>query len=350
MNRRQLLKQLLTGSGGLIAAALVPSCGDRQDISQLFPLDLISPEVPLPEHLLTPLSEFYVQSYALPPKVDPERWRLQINGAVSRPLTLTLNDILAAPQEEFHLTMECIGNPAGGNLIGNARWQGTPLLPFLEQAGIKPETLQFRLHGADWYETTLPIEAVMRSGVMLVHRMNGEPLSQKHGYPLRIIIPGYFGQKQPKWLVRIEAATTVKQGFWERQGWSNTAQIPLHALMRQVQNQRVWHRQSAASLPPTGQLGWKEGILLAGVALDHQQPITAIEVSTDGGKTWAIAEQNRPASPHEWTLWRYRWQPQRSGKYLILARAKTQTQQQPPEDKNSRDGDSGVLKIQVTLK
>jgi DMSO/TMAO reductase YedYZ molybdopterin-dependent catalytic subunit len=117
MNRRQLLRQLLTGSGGLIAAALVPSCSDRQEINQLFPLDLISPEAALPEHLLTPLSEFYVQSYALPPKVDPERWRLQINGAVNRPLTLTLSDILAATQEEFHLTMECIGNPAGGKSL-----------------------------------------------------------------------------------------------------------------------------------------------------------------------------------------------------------------------------------------
>lgn len=361
MNRRQLLKKLLQASAvtgaGVIGASLLPGCQNNRKVSPLFSLDLLDPKLPLPEHLLTPLSEFYVQSYALPSRVDVEKWRLEIKGAVARSLSLTFEEILAQPQEDFYLTMECIGNPAGGNLIGNARWTGTPLLPFLEKAGVKPEAKQFALHGADWYETTLPIAEVMRPEVRLIHRMNGEPLTQAHGYPLRILIPGHFGQKQPKWLTAIEAITTEKRGFWERQGWSNTATIPTHSLIRQIQSTRIWNRHHQASFLPSGETGWTQGILVAGVALDGAAAVKRVFVSTDGGKTWEQAEQNHPQSPHEWTLWRYLWQPSQPGTYTLLARTESArsphsnfgASQQPLDDANSKDGSSGVLRVQVKL-
>lgn len=350
MKRRQLLKQLLGTSGGLIAASLLPGCQlMAQQVEPLFLLDLLQPKSRLPDHLVTPLSEFYVQSYALPPSVNVEDWRLKFTGAVAQPLILTFEDILAATGQDFYLTMECIGNPAGGNLIGNAQWTGTPLLPFLERVGVKPEATEFILHGADSYETTLPVAEVMRPEVQLVYRMNGEPLTQEHGYPLRILIPGHFGQKQPKWLVGIEAITRRKRGFWERQGWSNTAEIPTHALVRQVQQTRVWNRHNHVRFSQNGETGWGDGILIAGVALDKSSPITAILVSTNGGQTWEPADANSPESPHEWTLWRYRWTPEVAGTYTLLARAVSQREQQQLEDKNHKDGSSGVLRIQVAL-
>lgn len=349
MKRRQVLKQLLQASGGLIGASLLAGCQNRS-IEPLFLLDLLNPQAALPDHLLTPLSEFYVQSYALPPIVKVENWRLKITGAVTQPLTLTFQEIISQPQADFYLTMECIGNPTGGNLIGNAQWTGTALLPFLQKAGVKPEATEFVLHGADFYETTLPIADVMRPSVQLVHRMNGAPLSQSHGYPMRIILPGHFGQKQPKWLVEIEAITKRKQGFWERQGWSNTAEIPTHSLVRQVQTTRVWNRRHQVTLERQGDRGWGNGILIAGVALDRSSPIQAIQVSTDGGTTWTQADQNHPSSPHEWTLWRYRWRPDRPGKYTLLARAQSQREQQPLEDPQEKDGSAGALKIEVSLK
>ncbi len=350
MKRRQLLKQLLQTSGGLIAASLLPGCQLLgQQVEPLFLLDLLQPESRLPDHLITPLSEFYVQSYALPPSITVEDWQLEITGAVAQPLRLTFKDILAAPQQDFYLTMECIGNPAGGNLIGNAQWTGTPLLAFLEQVSVKPEAKEFILHGADSYQTTLPVVEVMRSQVQLVHRMNGASLTQAHGYPLRILIPGHFGQKQPKWLVGIEAITTRKRGFWERQGWSNTAEIPTHSLVRQVQNTRVWNRHNHVSFSQDGETGWGGGILIAGVALDKSSPITNIQVSIDDGQTWELAEHNSPTSPHEWTLWRYRWRPQVAGTYTLLARALSQREQQQLEDANHKDGSTGILRIQVTL-
>lgn len=348
MKRRQFLHHLQQATGGLIGASLLVGCQSKI-VDPLFLLNLLNPAEALPEHLLTPLSEFYVQSYALPSQMNVAQWQLKITGAVDRPRTLTFADIEAAPPEDFYLTMECIGNPAGGNLIGNALWTGTPLLPWLQKAGIKPEATEFALRGNDYYETTLPIADVMRPDVRLVHRMNQEPLTPEHGYPLRLIVPGHFGQKQPKWLIEIEAIAKPKQGYWERQGWSNTAEIPTHALVRQVQTDRVWDRRHQVHLTKDGNQGWGQGILIAGVALDRSEMITAIDISTDNGQTWQPTDQNQPTSPHEWTLWRYRWQPQQPGQYTLLARATSARETQALDAKDKRQGRSGILRIAVTL-
>lgn len=351
MQRRSLLKRLLQLSGGFIGANLLVGGCEPQGRSPnlMFMLDLLDSATPLPDHLVIPVGEFYVQSYGLPVAVDAQQWRLEIGGAVEQPLTLTLDDILAAPQDDFYLTMECIGNPAGGDQIGNALWRGTALLPFLQRAKVKPEATDWLMHGADYYETNLPVAALLRPEVRLVHQMNQAPLTKEHGYPVRLIVPGRFGQKQPKWLVKLEAIAQSKRGYWERQGWSNTAEIPTHGMIRQVQGDRVWHRRHTVTLAKTGDRGWSRGILVAGIALDQQRPIQAVEVSTDGGQTWHQADHNRPPSPHEWTLWRYAWRPENPGRYTLLARAKTAGSTQPLEDAERQDGSAGVLKIDVTL-
>lgn len=351
MQRRSLLKRILQVSGGFIGANLIMGgCGQQgRSRNLMFMLNLQSAENPLPKHLVTAVGDFYVQSYGLPVAVNADTWKLEITGAVAQPLTLTLAEILAAPQDNFYLTMECIGNPTGGDQIGNALWQGTALLPFLQRAQVKPEATDWLLHGADSYETNLPVAALMQPEVRLVHQMNGAPLTKEHGYPMRIIVPGRFGQKQPKWLVKLEAIARPKQGYWERQGWSNTAEIPTHSMIRQVQGDRVWNRRNSVTLEKSGELGWSQGILIAGIALDQSSPIQRIEVSTDAGQTWHQAEHNTPPSPHEWTLWRYAWTPDRPGKYTLLARAQTAKQTQPLEDGDRQDGSAGILKIYVTL-
>ncbi len=354
ISRRRALELLLKSAAAtgvaVVGAVLIADWRKNQRGNVLLSDDLLKPNYPLPDHLLTPVGEFYVQSYAvLPPTVKATDWRLSINGAVATPLTLTLDEVLAAPQEEFYLTMECIGNQAGGNLIGNALWTGTPLLPFLQRAGINPGAVEWVMHGADSYETTLPIAELMRPGVRLVHRMNGEPLTRDHGYPMRVIIPGHYGQKQPKWIVRLEAIAKPKQGYWERQGWSNTAVIPTHSLVRQLQTERVWNRHHRVSFSKEGELGWGNGVLIAGVALDGGAAIARVLVSTDDGNTWQATEQSRPESPHEWTLWRYFWQPRQPGQYTVLARAETTQTQQPLDDRQPKDGSTGALRIQVNL-
>jgi len=187
MKRRRLLRYLQTSTGGLIAARFVTGCSAPKPTFTAF--DPLVKSDTLPERLITPIGEFYVQSYGSAPTVERETWRLEIAGQVKQPLQITFDDILRSPQQSFYLTMECIGNAAGGNQIGNALWQGTPLLPWLQKAGVQPDAVEFVLHGADSYETTLPIKDLLKSNVSLVHRMNGEPLTTDHGYPVRIIIP-----------------------------------------------------------------------------------------------------------------------------------------------------------------
>ncbi|MCS6815270.1 MAG: molybdopterin-dependent oxidoreductase [Cyanobacteria bacterium] len=354
ISRRQALDLLLKSAAAtgaiVVGGLLIADWRKNQRGSTLFAGDLLNPKHPLPEHLLTPIDEFYVQSYALlPPTLKATDWQLQIDGAVTNPLTISWDEVLAAPQQDIYLTMECIGNQTGGNLIGNALWTGTPLLPWLQRAGVLPEATEWVMHGADSYETTLPIAELMRPDVRLVHRMNGEPLTRDHGYPMRIIIPGHYGQKQPKWIVRLEAIAKPKRGYWERQGWSNTAIIPTHSLVRQLQADRVWNRHHRVSFTKDGELGWGSGVLIAGVALDGTAPISRVMVSTDDGSTWQSAEQSHPDSPHEWTLWRYFWQPTQPGNYTVLARAETSNTQQSLEDDNPKDGSSGALRIFVTL-
>ncbi len=345
MQRRQFLQNLLATSSAMLSASLLSGCESKK-LDPLFRLDLLNPEIPLPTHLITPRSEFYVQNYALPSEVDRVTWRLKISGEVETPLILNFDDILKAPQESFYLTMECIGNPSGGNLIGNAKWTGTRLLPFLEKAKIKNSAIEMAMKGNDWYETTLPIAELTKPDVFLVHKMNDEDLTKEHGFPVRILVPGHFGQKQPKWLVELNAIDSAKKGFWENQGWSNTAEIPTHALLRQVQTDRTSNQSNRVTLE---QSTWKDGVLLAGIALDRTLPIQRVEVSTDGGSTWQIADQNRPESPHEWTLWRYRWTPSVAGKYKLLARAVSDREIQDTKNRDRMNGQSGVLTIDVTL-
>lgn len=342
MNRRELLKRFAQTSGGLIAARILAGCQPRST-NLLFSLD---PTAPLPDHLITPLSDFYVESYASAPQLDAEKWQLKIGGEVNQSIALTMQDVVNAQQEEFYLTMECISNPASGKLIANAHWTGTPLLPFLQKAGVKESAIEFVMKGADWYETTLPVAEIMRPEVRLVHQMNGQPLTPDHGYPVRILIPGHYGQKQPKWIVGIDAIAKRKTGYWENQGWSNTAEIPTHSLMKQVQDARVWNQQHQVTLTRDR---WSQGVLIAGIALDRSTPIKSIQVSTDNGSTWQTAEQNHPESPHEWTLWRYRWKASQAGQYTLMARATSEREQQAIQDAQIRDGIFGILRIQATL-
>jgi len=349
MKRRTVIQRILQTSTGLIGANLLVSCSTQRSREPWFQFNLLNPSQPLPEHLVTPVSDFYVQSYGLPVTLDATQWQLEFAGAIAEPFTLAMSDILAAPQKTFYLTMECIGNQVGGDQIGNALWQGTPLLPFLKKAQLRPEATHCILHGADYYETTLPVSELMQPDVCLVHQMNQSPLTPEHGYPVRLIVPGLFGQKQPKWLVKLEAISQAKKGYWERQGWSNTAAIPTHGVIRQVQTQAVWHRHHSVEISRTGVTGWENGVLIAGIALDRSSAIQSVLVSTDNGKTWKPSDQNHPTSPHEWTLWRYLWRPKQPGRYTLLAIAESQHQIQSLTDDNKMDGSAGVLKIQINL-
>ena len=343
-SRRRFLQWGTLASGTVMVGAVLttdnPAAALTVDGSWPL-LDLSDFSQPLPEHWVTPIADFYVQSAFATPDVNLEEWRLAIFGLVTDPLTLSLADIQAEPAEEVYWTLECIGNQAGGELVGNARWRGIRLLPLLERVGLLPQATAFALRGADGYETGVLREELLHADVFLVYGMNGELLPIDHGYPLRILIPGKYGQKQPKWISEIEAIAQPIKGHWERRGWSDRANILTHALSRQVQQERVSIRNRRLKTPP-GQ------VVIAGMALASQTAIDRVEVSQDGGKTWEVAEQTRPPTPYEWTVWRHRWAFM-AGQYRLMARAIAGEDIQPLNDVIPLDGNQAVLTLDLTV-
>lgn len=346
ISRRAFLRAL--GGGAAIALFPLAACGPDQG----GPAPLIAPTAapangslpPLPERLITPTADLYKQYYSSIPEVDRAAWSFLIDGSVGQRLQLTHAEILELPQTSIVTTMECIGNQVGGRQIGNVKWTGTLWREYVSRfGGALPQAVEWRFECADGYITTLPIERLEQGDVLLAHSMNDELLPQDHGAPLRIIIPGKYGQKQPKWLTRMQAIDEPELGFWEQRGWSNTAEILLHSIVRQVQGGSVYRGNAKIEVP----LG---PIVVAGIALDGARAISRVEVSTDDGATWRDAENNRPETPHEWTLWQYLWEPAATGTYRVTARAYADDGTiQEIADKDASDGKTTNFVVEVTV-
>lgn len=256
---------------------------------------------------ITPNHELYVQSIrgGLPPEIKPDEFRLSIEGLVERPTSLALDEIMALPAVEEMRTLECVGNPPGGDLIGNIVWTGTPLRPILEKAGVKGSAVELILRSADGYSTSLPVDVLLRPDVLLVYKMNGQPLPRDHGFPLRINIPGRYGQKQPKWLQRMEAVSEPYLGYYERQGWSNECFIK--------PNSRIDY---PVDYEPTV-LG---EIVVRGVGMAGVAGVKTVEVSFDDGATWEAAQLSRGPSNLVWVFWEVKWRPDKVNRYNVLAK------------------------------
>jgi DMSO/TMAO reductase YedYZ molybdopterin-dependent catalytic subunit len=184
------------------------------------------PPVPGTRAELTQNSDFYrIDINLKPPSVDGRTWRLKLEGLVDRPLALSLDDIRSRPRQTQALTLSCISNPVGGDLISTSVWTGLPFKTLLDEAGLKPGVREIAIESADGFYESVPIAEATDPRTLLVYEMNGEPLATEHGYPLRVFIPGHFGMKQPKWIVRMEAIDHPGHGFWVDRNWSPTAPV-----------------------------------------------------------------------------------------------------------------------------
>lgn len=255
---------------------------------------------------ITPNDDFYVTSKGATPAVKSADWRFRFDGLVAHPFTLTYPDLLALPQVEKELTLECISNSIGGNAIGNAKWTGTPLKPLIERAQPLPNAAYAAIYAADGFSTGHPLDRLWNEENLLVYRMNGEDLPHAHGYPVRIFIPGKFGMKQPKWVTRIELVNPPYTGFWEKQGWSDTSERLAHARFTDLKDGA---KMSGKNLE------------FAGFAIGNLDGIRAIEISFDDGATWRPASLFSRPSPLVWAFWRYLWVNPEPGEYTLRLRA-----------------------------
>lgn len=286
---------------------------------------------------ITPNDLFYcVTKNVVDPRVNENLWHLEMAGLVQNRTTWRLNDLMAFPAVEQETTLMCISNGLDAGLISNARWKGLPLRDLIDQATPLSSAAHVRLHGVDNYIDTIPIEKAMNTTTLLAYEMNGEPLPDRHGYPLRVIVPGYFGEKHVKWLTRIELAPADAKGFYETQGWGPDFVTPTRSRIDMPEHES---RFSLAKL--------NGPIEVKGIAYGGDRGISRVQISFDDGESWREAEIYYSGGDLSWSLWKTSWIPNEPGDYKLVVRAtdgKGELQKWE-EDRSLFSGATGFHKI-----
>lgn len=286
---------------------------------------------------LTSNEDFYrIDINTRPLDVDGASWTLQVDGLVEQPLALTLDDLRALPAVSQVITLECISNPVGGDLISTARWTGARLKDILDRAGMLPSATEAYVTAADSFYESITMSDIMDPRTLLVYEMNGVPLPKEHGFPLRVYIPNRHGMKQPKWIERIEVIDRHGPGYWVDRGWDAQAIVHTTSVVDAVDTAAA---EAGSETVPSG-----------GIAFAGARGISKVEVQVDDGP-WVVAELRAPAlSPLSWIQWRYDW-PYTSGRHSIQVRAYDGrgqlqvTERRPP----SPSGATGIDSLIVNL-
>lgn len=260
---------------------------------------------------VTPNEQFYVVTKnVIDPSVWKRAWRLDVNGLVDNARTYDFDDLASMPAVTQETTLMCISNGVGDGLISNAMWKGVPLRNLIEAAGPKPGIVEVLMHAADGYTDSIPIAKAMEPATLVVYEMNGTQLPERHGYPVRLIVPGMYGEKNLKWVTRIELVDHDAKGFYEQQGWGPDFVIPT---------------RSQFLTPARGQVVGLGTVPVKGLAFGGDRGVARVEVSADDGRTWEDAKLDYPGSQRSWALWSYEWRPARAGEYKLTARATDKT-------------------------
>ena len=257
---------------------------------------------------ITPTGDFYVVSKNfVDPSVEGGGWSLKVGGLANKSLSLTLDELKALPATEQYTTLECISNNVGGPQISTGAWKGVALRDLVQMAGPTAQAGWVSFKARDGYVESLALNLVQSAPEILVaYELNGAPLPSQHGFPARMLIPGHYGMKGPKWLDSIELADTEAHGYWEQQGWDHNA---------------IVKTMSRIDVPVDGDIVRVGAIEVAGIAFAGTRGISKVEYSTDNGSSWNAASLDAPLSPLTWTIWRGSWTPSSHGAYTLKVRA-----------------------------
>jgi len=292
---------------------------------------------------ITPIGMHYLLIHFDIPRVDPSDWRLVVGGHVRAPLSLTLDDVKRRPAVTLAVTLECAGNGRANlsprpvsqpwlfEAVGTAEWTGTPLRPLLEAVGALDGAAHVVFTGLDrgvqggieqHYERSLTMAEATREEVFLAYAINGQPLPPQHGFPLRLMVPGWYGMTHVKWLRSITVVTRPFRGYqqepayhvtrtWDELGEPVTRMLPRSLMVPPG---------IPEFLPRTRQLALGR-CLLEGQAWSGWGRIVRVEVSTDGGNVWADAELGGDGGEFAWQSWRHVWDADQAGQYELCCRA-----------------------------
>jgi DMSO/TMAO reductase YedYZ molybdopterin-dependent catalytic subunit len=289
--------------------------------------------------IVVPNVDFYrIDTAFIAPTVDREAWRLKVTGLVDHPVELTYAELVALPIIEQFVTIACVSNEVGGDLVGNAKWTGVALRDVLAMAGVQANADQLVGRSVDGFTAGMPVEWVMDASrvPMIAVGMNDQPLSREHGYPARLIIPGLYGYvSATKWLAELELTRfDAFQAFWIPRGWAAKAPILT---------------QSRIDVPAFGATVPAGRTPIAGVAWAPDRGIRAVEVNVDG-TGWVPAKLSTPISSSTWVQWLYAWEAT-PGAHAIEVRATDGTGEVQTESRSAPapDGARGHHRIQVQV-
>ncbi len=335
----------LSAAGGRYALGRSPTEVAREAIvlptlpaGSTSPLPDTEPGIDGLSPLYTPNDDFFRIDTALRvPQVDLDGWSMTIDGMVENPLTLTFDDLLAMDLVESDVTLACVSNQVGGNLVGNARWLGVPLAELLERVGVDPGAEQVVGHSVDGFTAGFPLDVLDDGRPALVAvGMNGEPLPLRHGFPARLVVSGLFGYvSATKWLSRIELAPWEGvNGYWIPRGWSKEGPV---------------HTQTRIDVPADRTTVAPGRIAVAGVAWAPSRGVAQVEMRVDDGP-WTEVELSEEIGDHAWRQWWTDWNAE-EGTHILEVRStdgtgETQTETiRPP----APSGATGWHRIRVRV-
>jgi DMSO/TMAO reductase YedYZ molybdopterin-dependent catalytic subunit len=315
--------------------------------------------------LITPNELFYIRNHFNQPRVDKASWRLKVIGAVERPLELTYDQLLDLPSVTKTVTLECAGNGRGFltpkakgvqwelGAVSTAEWTGVSLSKVLEKAGLRADAVEVVLEGPDKGEPksdakpagaipfarSLPMAKAQKPEVLLAYKMNGAVLPEAHGFPLRAVVGGWYGMASVKWLSRIIAADRPFNGFFQGIDyafWERRYGLPtLKPITEMDVKASISQPEAGATVPANAT------VRVHGAAWAGESEPAKVEVSTDGGGTWADAKLLGAGTPMAWRLWEFNWKTPADGRRVLMARAtdkrgRVQPMERDPDLRNYR--------------
>jgi DMSO/TMAO reductase YedYZ molybdopterin-dependent catalytic subunit len=291
---------------------------------------------------LTPNADFYRIDTALAvPRVDPTSWELRVHGLVDQELTLSFEDLLAEPMVETHVTLTCVSNTVGGDLAGNATWLGVPVRRLLERAGVQEGADMVLSRSVDGFTASTPLEALTDGrDALIAVGMNGRPLPQEHGYPVRMVVPGLYGYvSATKWLTELTVTRFADDAaYWTSRGWSERGPIKTASRIDVPRASATLARDDDGT------------VVIGGTAWAQQRGIDAVEVQIDD-RPWTRASLGARVSDDTWTQWSLRWEDAAPGRHTATVRAVDGdgTLQTSQHADPAPDGASGWHRVEFTV-
>jgi DMSO/TMAO reductase YedYZ molybdopterin-dependent catalytic subunit len=284
---------------------------------------------------LTPRDQFFTTQHYGHPDVDPVAYRLKVGGLVERPLTLTLDELKKIGSTELVFGFECSGNrrPLQG-LSSNGRWTGVPLRAVLDRAGVRAEAREFVFFGADQgaeevefrgntfkvdqqFGRSLPREKAMAPEPMLAYALNGEPLTKHQGFPLRLLVPGWYGVANVKFLSEIHVQTDPFMGKWQARWYRTLRGETINGELKWTEN-AITHMRPKSFIARVTKAGTRHNVF--GVILNDGTPIKSVEVSIDGGPWQAAQLDSSTREKYGWKFFSYAWNGATPGEHTVVSR------------------------------